>query len=136
MKIFVSLLVTASFLMGVYLLYLKKIPTAAEGTVATQAVSITGVRMDLLQIAKAERTAIGVDAHCMTMDELLASGSMSVLRPERDGYTYSVECSGNDFTSTAHHARGLGVPLSDNGDRPIDASTRTAINRSILVAPY
>ena len=104
MKIFVSLLVTASFLMGIYLLYLKKIPTAAEGTVATQAVSITGVRMDLLQIAKAERASIGVDGHCMTMDELLASGSMSMSRPERDGYSYTVECSGNDFTATARHA--------------------------------
>jgi len=62
------------------------------------------VRMDLLQIAKAERNSIGVDGHCMTMDELLASGSMSMSRPERDGYTYSVECSGNDFTATAHHA--------------------------------
>jgi hypothetical protein len=104
MKIFVSLLVAVGFLWGVYLLYLKKIPTAAEGTVATQAISITGVRMDLLQIAKAERNSIGVDGHCMTMDELLASGSMSMSRPERDGYTYSVECSGNDFTATAHHA--------------------------------
>jgi hypothetical protein len=104
MKIFVSLLVTASFLMGIYLIYLKKIPTAAEGTVATQAISITGVRMDLLQIAKAERASIGVDGHCMTMDELLASGSMSMSRPERDGYTYTVNCSGNDFTATARHA--------------------------------
>jgi len=104
MKIFVSLLVTASFLMGVYLLYLKKIPTAAEGTVSTQAISITGVRMDLLQIAKAERSAIGVDGHCMSMDELLTSGSMSMSRPERDGYSYTVECSGNDFTATARHA--------------------------------
>lgn len=103
MKIFVSLLVAASFLMGIYLIYLKKIPTAAEGTVSTQSVSITGVRMDLLQIAKAERNSIGVDGHCMTMDELLASGSMSMSRPERDGYTYTVECSGNDFTATANH---------------------------------
>src|SRR5258706_14991889 len=102
MKIFVSLLVTVGFLWGVYLLYLKKIPTAAEGTVSTQAVSITGVRMDLLQIAKAERSSIGVDGHCMTMDELLASGAMSMSRPERDGYSYSIECSGNDFTATAH----------------------------------
>ena len=59
--------------------------------------------MDLLQIAKAERTSISVDGHCMSMDELLASGAMSMSRPERDGYTYSVECSGNDFTATAHH---------------------------------
>jgi len=38
------------------------------------------------------------------MDELLASGSMSLSRPERDGYSYTVECSGNDFTVTARHA--------------------------------
>ena len=104
MKIFVSLLVTTGFLFGIYILYLKRIPTVAEGTVATQAISLTGVKMDLLQIAKAERNSIGVNGHCMTMDELLASGSMSLSRPERDGYTYSVECSGNDFTATAHHA--------------------------------
>jgi hypothetical protein len=104
MKIFVSLLVGVGFLWGVYLLFLKKMPTAAEGTASTQAISISGVRMDLLQIAKAERTSISVDGHCMSMDELLASGAMSMSRPERDGYTYSVECSGNDFTATARHA--------------------------------
>jgi hypothetical protein len=104
MKIFVSLLVTVGFLWGIYILYLKRIPTVGEGTVATQAANLTGVKMDLLQIAKAERTSIGVDGHCMTMDELLASGSMSMSRPERDGYSYSVACSGNDFTATARHA--------------------------------
>jgi hypothetical protein len=104
MKIFVSLLVTVGFLWGVYILYLKRIPTVAEGTVATQAVSLTGVKMDLLQIAKAEHNSIGVDGRCMTMDELLSSGSMSLSRAERDGYSYSVECSGSDFTATARHA--------------------------------
>jgi hypothetical protein len=86
MKIFVSLLVTTGFLFGIYILYLKRIPTVAEGTVATQAISLTGVKMDLLQIAKAERNSIGVDGHCMNMEELLASGSS------------------NDFTVTARHA--------------------------------
>jgi hypothetical protein len=104
MKIFASLLVTTGVLFGIYFLYLKRMPTAAEGTVATQAISLTGVKMDLLQIAKAEHNSIGVDGHCMSMDELLASGSMSLSRSERDGYTYTVECSGNDFTVTARHA--------------------------------
>ena len=104
MKIFVSLLVAVGFLWGVYLIYLKKIPTVAEGTAPTQAISLTGVQMDLLQIAKAERNSIGTEGHCMTMEELLSSGSMSMVRPERDGYSYAVECSGNDFTATAHHA--------------------------------
>jgi hypothetical protein len=104
MKILVSLLVTTGLLFGIYILYLKRMPTAAEGTVATQAISLTGVKMDLLQIAKAEHNSIGVDGHCMSMEELLASGSMSLSRPQRDGYTYTVECSGNDFTVTARHA--------------------------------
>lgn len=104
MKIFVSLLVGVGFLWGVYLLFVKKMPTAAEGTASTQAISISGVRTDLLQIANAERISIGVEGHCISMEELLASGSMSMSRPERDGYTYSVECSGNDFTATAQHA--------------------------------
>lgn len=103
MKIFVSLLVTTGFLFGIYILYLKRIPTVAEGTVATQAISLTGVQMDLLQIAKAERSSIGVEGHCMNMDELLASGSMSMTRPERDGYAYTVDCSGTDFTVIARH---------------------------------
>lgn len=112
MKIFVSLLVTVGLLWGIYLIYLKKMPTAAEGTASTQAISISGVRMDLLQIAKAERNSISVEGHCMSMDELLASGSMSMSRPERDGYTYSVECSGNEFTATAHHAAApAGSPI-------------------------
>lgn len=104
MKILVSLLVSVGFLWGVYILYLKRIPPAAEGTEATQAISITGVKMDMLQIAKAERAAIGTESHCMSLEELQSSGSMSLSRTERDGYSYSVECSGNDFTVTARHA--------------------------------
>jgi hypothetical protein len=104
MKPLVGVLVTAGFLFGVYLLYLKRIPTVAEGTASTQAISLTGVRMDLLQIAKAERNSISVDGRCSSLDELLSSGSMSLSRTERDGYSYSVDCSGNDFTVTARHA--------------------------------
>ncbi len=112
MKIFVSLLVAVGFLWGIYLLYLKRMPAAAEGTASTQAISITGVRMDLLQIAKAERASISVDGRCLSLDELVASGSMSMSRPERDGYTYSVQCSGNDFTATARHAAApAGSPI-------------------------
>jgi len=104
MKPLVGVLVTAGFLFGVYLLYLKRIPTVAEGTASTQAISLTGVRMDLLQIAKAEQNSISVDGRCASLDELLSSGSMSLSRTERDGYSYSVDCSGNEFTVTARHA--------------------------------
>jgi hypothetical protein len=104
MKSLVGLLVTAGLLFGIYVLYLKRVPTAAEGTAPTQAISLSGVQMDLLQIAKAEHNIIAVDGHCASLEDLISSGSMSLSRPERDGYAYSVDCSGNDFTVTARHA--------------------------------
>ena len=104
MKSLVGLLVTAGLLVGIYVLYLKRMPTVAEGTAPTQAISLTGVQMDLLQIAKAEHNSVAVDGRCSSLEELISSGSMSLSRTERDGYSYSVDCSGNDFTVTARHA--------------------------------
>jgi len=112
MKPLAGVLVTAGFLFGIYVLYLKRIPTVAEGTAPTQAISLTGVQMDLLQIAKAEHNSIAVDGRCSSLEELISSGSMSLSRPERDGYSYAVDCSGNDFTVTARHAPApAGTPI-------------------------
>lgn len=99
-----GVLVGAALLLGVYYFYLKKMPTTDEGTAPTQAISLTGVRSDLLQIAQAERGYIATNGHCASLDELISSNSLSMSRSERDGYSYSLECSGGDFTSTARHA--------------------------------
>jgi hypothetical protein len=104
MRALAGLLVVAALLFGVYYVYLKKMPVADEGTAPTQAISLTGVRSDLLQIAQAERGYTALNGHCASLDELLSSGSLSMSRPERDGYSYSVECSGGDFTVSARHA--------------------------------
>ena len=104
MRALAMLLLAAGFLFGVYEFYLKKMPTADQGTAATQAISLTGVRADLLQIAQAERGYIALDSHCGSLEELISSNSLSMSRPERDGYSYAVECSGSDFTVTARHA--------------------------------
>jgi hypothetical protein len=91
--------------LGAYF-YFKQMPKTDQGTAPTQAINLTGVRMDLLQIAQAERTFAAINSHCASMDELLSSHSVSMQRPEREGYTYSVSCSGSDadFTVTARHA--------------------------------
>jgi len=104
MRALVGLLVAAAIFFGIYHYYLKKMPTADEGTAPTQAISLTGVASDLLQIAQAEREYIATNGHCASLDELISSNSLSMSRNERDGYTYSVECSGGDFTATARHA--------------------------------
>jgi hypothetical protein len=89
---------------GIYYFYFKQMPTAAPGTAPTQAISITGVRTDLLQIAQAERSFVAQNGKCASLDELISSNSLTTTRDERDGYSYSVSCYGTDFSASAHHA--------------------------------
>jgi hypothetical protein len=104
MRALAGILVAAAILFGVYEYYLKTLPTTDEGTASTQAISLTGVRADLLQIAQAERGYIVLNSHCATFDELISSNSLTMTKPERDGYSYSIECSGADFTVSARHS--------------------------------
>jgi hypothetical protein len=103
MRALASLLVVAILLFGVYYLYVKRMPVSEPGVAPTQQISLTGVAADLLQIAQAERGYIALNGHCASLEELLSSNALSMERTERDGYSYSVECSGTDFTATAHH---------------------------------
>jgi hypothetical protein len=104
MRALALVLVAAAVVFCIYHFYLKKMPTTDEGTAPTQAINLTGVRMDLLQIAQAERGYVVLNSRCAPLDELISSHSMSMQRAEREGYTYAVECSGSDFTATARHA--------------------------------
>lgn len=99
-----SLVVVVLLVGGIYYFYVKRMPTAAEGTAPTQVISLTGVQNDLLQIAQGERTYIALNGHCTSLDELLSTQTISMARTRRDGYSYSVECSGTNFTATARHA--------------------------------
>jgi len=103
MRAIVALLVAAGVIFAIYEFSLKRMPTTDSGTVATQAISLTGVRADLLQIGQAERGYIALNGKCVSLDELISGGSLSMSKPGRDGYAYSVDCSGNDFTVTASH---------------------------------
>ncbi len=104
MRSLVAILVAAAVVFGVYHIYFKKMPTTDEGTAPTQAISLTGVREDLVMIAQAESGYIAQNGHCTTMSELISSNALAMSRTERDGYSYSLECSGGDFTVTARHA--------------------------------
>ena len=98
--------------MGAYYFYLKKLPTTDEGTAPTQAISLTGVRSDLLQIAQAERAFVVANGNCATLPELISSNTLAMTRTERDGYTYAVECSTGDFSVIARHAAApTGSPI-------------------------
>src|SRR5271155_1614323 len=112
MRALAALLVSVALLFGIYQLYLKRMPVSEEGTAPTQAISLTGVRSDLLQIAQAERAYVATNGNCVTLDELISSNSLAMSRTERDGYTYAISCSGPSFSVAAHHApAAAGSPI-------------------------
>jgi len=108
MRPIAGILVAAALLLGAYYFYLKKMPTTDEGTASTQAISLTGVRSDLMHIAQAERVFTATNDHCASLDELISTNAVNISRPERDGYAYTLSCSGEEFTVTARHASAPG----------------------------
>ena len=104
MRVLALLVVSSALLLGAYVFYLKKLPTTDSGTTATQAISLTGVRSDLLQIAQAERAYVASNGSCVALPDLISSNILAMTRTERDGYSYSVECSNAEFNAVARHA--------------------------------
>jgi hypothetical protein len=104
MRVLALLLVFSALLLGAYVFYLKKLPTSDSGTAPTQAITLTGVRSDLLQIAQAERAYVASNGSCAPLPDLISSNMLAMTRSERDGYNYSVECSGTEFNTVARHA--------------------------------
>ena len=102
----VGILVFVAVAFGIFYFATKRMPTTDSGTAPTQAISLTGVRKDLLSIAEAERSNLALNSHCVSADELISTGSLTMTKPERDGYTYEVQCSGDsgEFKVVARHA--------------------------------
>lgn len=89
----------------IYTYSLKKLPTSDTGTAATQAISLTGVRADLLQIAQAERENIALNSKCDSVQDMISSRILRLTEAGRAGYTYEVSCGGGaEFQVVARHA--------------------------------
>jgi hypothetical protein len=104
MKALLVILVAAALVFGVYHYSFRAMPVTDKGTAPTQAIALTAVRTDLLQIAQAERGYIVLNGSCVSLEELISSSALPVPHTRREGYAYSVECSGTDFGVTARHA--------------------------------
>ncbi|HUL33734.1 MAG TPA: hypothetical protein VL128_07615 [Candidatus Eisenbacteria bacterium] len=105
MKSLVSLLLVLGVGYFIYMYSLKKLPGSDLENEATEGITLTGVRADLLQIAEAERGNIALNSQCISIDELISSGSLKLVQPERDGYRYEISCMGGaEFQVVARHA--------------------------------
>jgi Tfp pilus assembly protein PilE len=100
MKGLIGLLITAAVGLGIYMYTLKQ-AAPAPGMVVTQDINVTGVKMDLLSIAQAERMYYAQNGSYADLPTLSSTGTMNLARTSRDGYTYSAQPSGNTFTVTA-----------------------------------
>lgn len=116
MRSLVSLLVVALLALGAYFYFLKR--AAPAGMVPTQAISTTGVQMDLTAIAQAERLYFAQNGSYASLDQLTSSGSLAVSRSERDGYTYAIETSPGGFVVTARHP-DMPPPAASSGTAPL-----------------
>ena len=101
MRVLLSIFLTAALGLGVYYVYLKHASPGGPGTLPTDAISTTGVEMDLNGIAQAERNYNAQNGSYATMDQLVSSGALSVAKTGRNGYTYTVDADSTSFTVTA-----------------------------------
>ena len=99
----IGLLFAAAIAIGVYYVYVKQ-AAPAPGMAVTQSITTTGVEMDLNAIAQAERNYFAQNGSYADLDQLSSSGTLALSRTGRDGYTYSIETSGNGFTVSARHS--------------------------------
>ena len=105
MRSLASLLVAVGVGYFIYQYSMKSLPTTDASTAATQAISLTGVRSDLLQIAQAERANIALNSKCDSVEDMITSGSLRMVRAERAGYSYQISCMGGaEFQVVARHA--------------------------------
>lgn len=91
-----GLLVVALIAMLTYKFYFSQSQSSGTGTPA-QTIDVVGVKSDLLSIAQAERVYQAEHGSYASLSELISSGTMTMKRSERDGYTYGAETSVDGF---------------------------------------
>jgi hypothetical protein len=103
MRSMIGLLVVAVIVGMMYKLYFSKMGSSGTGVMTpVQTIDVVGVKNDLLGIAQAERAYQAEHGSYVSLDELVSSGSLTMKRTSRDGYTYDVETSAASFRAVAH----------------------------------
>ena len=97
----IGLLVVALISVMVYKYFLTSGQSAGAAT-PVQTIDAVGAQNDLIAIAQAERAYQAQNGKYASLDELISGGAMQMRKPNREGYTYDVDASDQDFHATAH----------------------------------
>ena len=86
-------------------LYSKQVSNISPGGgTPITAIDVTGVRMDLIAIANAERTYFATNGKFASLDELRANGDTHITRDGRANFSYSAETSDRGFRIIANYS--------------------------------
>lgn len=92
----VGLLIVAAIALLAYKFYFSQSPSSGIAA-PVQTINVVGVKNDLVAIAQAERAYQAEHGSYASLDDLISSGSMTLAKRGRDGYTYAVEMSSDSF---------------------------------------
>jgi hypothetical protein len=95
----IGLLVVAAIVIVGYMYIFKAGGSAISSP--HSAPNAVGAQNDILAIAQAERSYQAENGSYAPLDKLLSSGALSMDKPAREGYEYSVEPSSANFRITA-----------------------------------
>ena len=102
----IGLLIVVLIAALTYKFYFEKSASVSGASTPAQTINAVGVKNDLLSIAQAERVFQAEHGSYASMDDLVSSGAMSMRKSGRDGYTYSVNTSGEGFQVVAQCPAG------------------------------
>ena len=111
MKSIVSLVVTLGIGLGIYYIFLRQAAPIGNAPI-TSVINTTGVEMDLNSIAQAERMYNTQNSGYATFDQLVESGDLTMSKPGRENYTYTVDATSSGFTVTAKWTPPPGTPAN------------------------
>jgi hypothetical protein len=96
---FIGLIIVVAIGAVIYMKQVQSVtPPAAEGGGnPTSTIDIAGVKNDLLAIAQAERAHQATAGKYISLDELIASGELTMKRTSRGPWTYSTEVTDTSF---------------------------------------
>jgi len=128
MRVILGIIIAVGLSMGMYSVYLKSFSGGKAGASPMSVVSTTTVKMQLLNIASAEKTYYSQNNEYATMEELTTSGWFTPKDPDPTGYSYDIAVAKDPagFVVTASHLPGTNGNATDYPTLSIDQSMKVS----------
>jgi hypothetical protein len=101
MRSLVGLIFALLIVFATYKLFFSELQSTGSAAPA-RTIDVVGVKNDLIAIAQAERVYQVEHSSYATLEQLTASGAMSMPKTGRGGYAYDVDASTDRFQVVAH----------------------------------